>query len=115
MIERHERGTYFHGVVEHGDTLYLSGVVADDFSAPMKVQTTQVLGKIATTLKDHGSDVSKILSATVYISDFEAKAAMNEAWVAFFEPAMLPARATIGVATLGEGVLIEIVVTATRG
>lgn len=114
MIERHGQGTYFHSVVEHGDTLYLSGVVADDFSASMKVQTNQVLDKIGKTLTSVGSDVSKILSATVYISDFDAKDAMNEAWKAWFEPARLPSRATIGVATLGEGVLIEIVVTAAK-
>lgn len=114
MIERSGQGTYFHSVVAHGDTLYLSGVVADDFSAPMDVQTKQVLDKIGETLKGHGSDPSKILSATVYISDFAQKAAMNEAWQAWFTPAQLPARATVGVASLGEGVLVEISVIAGR-
>ncbi len=114
MIERHGRGTFYHSVVAHGDTLYLSGVVADDRTAPMRVQTRQVLEKIRNVLVAHGSDSSKILTATAYITDFAAKDAMNEAWVEWFEPADLPARATIGVATLGEGVLIEVMVTATR-
>jgi 2-iminobutanoate/2-iminopropanoate deaminase len=114
MIERHGRGTFYHSAVAHGDTLYLSGCVAEDRSASMKVQTRQTLDKIARVLAAHGSDASKILSATVYITDFAAKDAMNEAWVEWFEPADLPARATIGVATLGEGVLIEVMVTATR-
>src|SRR5690606_35201183 len=112
MIERSGQGTYFHSVVQHGDTLYLSGVVADDLSATMKVQTKQVLDKISETLKAHGSDASKILSAMVYISDFEQKGAMNEAWQKWFPPSQLPARATVGVASLGEGVLVEIVVVA---
>lgn len=114
MIERHGQSTYLHSVVENDGTLYLSGVVADDFSASMNVQTKQVLDKIGKTLTDVGSDASKILSATVYISDFAVKDAMNEAWNAWFAPERLPARATIGVASLGEGVLIEIVVIATR-
>lgn len=114
MIERHGQGTYFHSVVEHDGTLYLSGLVADDLSAPLKVQTEQVLRKIGTVLAGVGSDPSKILAATIYITDMDQKAAMNEAWKAWFDPAHLPARATIGVASLGEGVLIEVVVTAGR-
>lgn len=37
---------------------------------------------------------------------------MNEAWLACFAADDLPWRATIGVAELGEGVLIEVVATA---
>ena len=114
MIERNGRGTYYHSAVEHEGTLYLSGVVANDFSGSMGEQTTQALDNLAKVLASVGSDASKILSATIYISDFEAKGEMNEAWQAWFAPENLPARATIGVATLGAGVLIEIVVTAGR-
>lgn len=114
MIERKGRGTYFHSAVAHGNTLYLSGCVAEDRSAPMKEQTRQALDKIGRVLAEHGTDASKILSATVYITDFAAKGAMNEAWVEWCPAADLPARATIGVATLGEGVLIEIMVIAAR-
>ena len=35
--------------------------------------------------------------------------AMNRVWQAFFEPAHLPTRATIGVADLGPGVRLELV------
>jgi hypothetical protein len=40
--------------------------------------------------------------------------AMNRAWQEFFDPSHLPARATIGVADLGPGVLIEMVATLGR-
>jgi enamine deaminase RidA (YjgF/YER057c/UK114 family) len=73
-------------VVKQGSTLYLSGVVADDLSAPMAGQTKQVLDKIAKLLEGAGSDVSKILSATVYLADFGAKDAMNDVWQAWFAP-----------------------------
>lgn len=104
--------TYFHEAVAHGGTLYLSGVVAEDRTAPMKAQTTQALTAARKLLDKHGSSVSKVLTATVYITDFAAKDEMNEAWVEFFSPDQLPTRATLGVADLGEGVLIEIVLTA---
>lgn len=114
MIERHGRGTYYHSVVEHDGTLYLSGVVPNDLAASMEVQTKQVLEKIGKALADVGCDASKILSATVYISDFDQKDAMNEAWKAWFASEGLPARTTVGVASLGEGVLVEISMIAAR-
>lgn len=112
MISRIGAGTHFHAAVRHGDTLHLSGVVAADLTAPMRVQTEQVLDRIREVLTRCGSDASKILSATVYLSDFAAKEEMNAAWRAWFDSAHLPARATVGVATLGPGVLIEVSVVA---
>lgn len=114
MIERYGQGKYYHSAVGYGDTLYLSGAVADDLTAPMAEQTRQVLDKLAATLAKHGSDPSKILSATVFLADFAGKDAMNEAWVHWFKPEHLPARATVGVATLGPGVLIEVMLIAAR-
>ncbi len=114
MITRHGQGKFYHSVVAHGDTLYLSGVIADDLSAPMADQTRQVLDKIARTLAEHGSSAHNILSATIYLADFSGKDAMNTVWAEWFDPSDLPARATVGVATLGTGVLIEISVTAAK-
>ena len=114
MITRYGQGKFYHSAVAHGDTLYLSGVIADDLSAPMAEQTRQVLEKIARTLGEHGSSAHNILSAMIYLADFSGKDAMNAVWAEWFEPADLPARATVGVATLGKGVLIEISVVAAK-
>ena len=46
--------------------------------------------------------------------DMDNKDQMNDAWVAFFPAGSLPARATVGVASLGDGVLIEVSCVATR-
>ncbi len=54
------------------------------------------------------------LATMIYITDFSQKDGMNEAWLSWLPAEHLPTRATIGVADLGEGVLIEIVVTAAR-
>ena len=112
MIERHLRTPIMHRVVAHGGVLHLGGVVAAERSASMKGQTEQVLARIGALLGEAGSDKGKVLSATIYITDMALKDEMNEAWTAWFEPADLPSRATIGVADLGPKVLIEVVVTA---
>ena len=55
-----------------------------------------------------------LLTAMIYISDFSQKEGMNEAWLEWLPGELLPTRATIGVADLGENVLIEVVVSAAK-
>lgn len=112
MIRRHIQTKIMHRAVEHGGVLYLGGITADDLSQDMKGQTTQICEKITTLLKEVGSSKEKLLSASIYITDFAQKDGMNEAWLACFAADDLPSRATIGVAELGKGVLIEVVATA---
>ena len=114
MMQRHEPTPYFHRAIEANGVLYLSGVTADDRSASLKSQTTQVLRKIENLLQSLGSDMSDLLTAAVYITAMDRKAEMNEAWTEFFAPETMPTRATIGVASLGEGILNEVVCTAVR-
>ncbi len=53
------------GAVVHGNTVYVSGQVASDFSAPLKEQMEQTLTKVETLLAEAGTDKSKLLSAQV--------------------------------------------------
>ncbi len=112
MVTRHMQTPIMHRAVEHGGTVYLAGVVADDMTLSMKGQTAQTLAKIEKLLAEVGSSKKKLLAATLFITDMGQKEAMNEAWNELLAPEDKPARATIGVADLGKGVLIEIVVTA---
>lgn len=114
MVTRHMQTPIMHRAVEQAGTVYLAGVVADDFSLTMKGQTAQTLAKIEKLLGEVGSSKKQLLAATLYITDMSQKDAMNEAWNEWLAPADKPARATIGVADLGKGVLIEIVVTAAK-
>lgn len=114
MITRHFPTKIMHRAVEHDGVLHLSGVIADDLSKDMQGQAEEVFRKIETILRDLGSSKEKLLSATVYISDFSQKDGMNEAWFRWLPGEHLPARATIGVAELGKGVLIEVVACAAR-
>ncbi|XHE16825.1 RidA family protein (plasmid) [Agrobacterium deltaense] len=112
MINRHFPTRINHRVVEHGGVLYFGGLIADDLLKDMKGQTEEICGKIEALLAKLGSSKQKLLTAMIYISDFSQKEKMNDAWLAWLPGEDLPTRATIGVAELGERVLIEVVVSA---
>lgn len=113
VIVRREKTKIMHRVVEHSGVVYLGGVIADEVNGTsMRDQAAEVCGKIEKLLSDAGSDKSKLLSATVFITDMSQKAEMNDVWTSWLPAEDLPCRATIGVSDLGQNVLIEIVVTA---
>jgi enamine deaminase RidA (YjgF/YER057c/UK114 family) len=113
MIKRVGNYDVLHEVVEHNGVLYIGGIVADDPTLGMADQTTQALTALARLLEENGSGVDRILQILVFITDMKLKPEMNRAWKAFFNnPDHLPARATLGISSFEEGVLIEIVTTA---
>ncbi|ESW95663.1 endoribonuclease L-PSP [Mesorhizobium sp. LSJC268A00] len=112
MTERLLRAPSLHRVVKHNGIAYIGGIVADDDSQDMGGQTREVLAKLDTYLKEAKSDRSKLLSATIFITDMNVKPDMDAVWKEWFAPDELPARATIGVADLGERTLIELIATA---
>ena len=99
--------------VEYNGMVFLSGIVADDKTLPMKQQTEQVLAKIDAVLASSGTDKSRILSSVVYLADMSKKNDMNEAWMAWIDADNPPARAAVGTA-LTPGTLVEIMVCAAK-
>jgi enamine deaminase RidA (YjgF/YER057c/UK114 family) len=112
-IERINPREWNCSAVVHDNVVYLSGIVADDKSLPMKGQTEQVLRKIDAVLEKAGTHKSRILTATVYMADASLKDQMNEAWMAWVDRTNLPARAAVG-AVLTPGTLVEIMVCAAK-
>ncbi len=110
-ITRKLRTPIQHRVVRHGDTIYIGGAIADDTSKSMGEQTKNILEKFETYLHEGGSDRHNVLTASIFVTDLSKKKEMDEVWTAFFGD-HLPARATVGVADLGGGALIEVVMTA---
>lgn len=104
-----------HEAVEHNGVLYIGGIVPEDTSLDMTGQANDVLRQLAQLLKTLGSDLSKVLQVTIYMTDLKEKAEFNAAWKAHFAEAHLPARAAIGVADLGPGVKLEMTAIAARG
>jgi enamine deaminase RidA (YjgF/YER057c/UK114 family) len=98
--------------VVHGDTVYVASQTASDQSAGLRGQTEQVLGKIDALLAAAGTDKSKLLSATVYLSDMRHFDEMNAAWEAWVDKTNLPTRATVEARLAAPQILVEIVVIA---
>ena len=104
-IKRLEPGKRMSEAVVYNHVAYLAGQIPEDTSKGPADQTRQVLASI-------GSDKSKLLSATVYLSNIGNFAAMNEAWDAWVSPGNPPARATVEARLASPDILVEIVVTA---
>ncbi len=113
-IKRTEVGPIMSRIVEHGGVVYLCGLTADDRAADIKGQTKEILGKIEALLTRAGSGKSKLLTATIYLSDMSTKAAMNEVWQAWIDPANPPTRACVGTVLGTSDTLIEIVASAAK-
>ena len=111
-INRHNAGPRMSAAVVHNNTAYLAGQVASDASAGTKEQTQQVLEKIDKLLASVGSDKTKLLSATVFISNMATFSEMNEAWDAWVAPGQTPARATVEARLAQPKFLVEIMVIA---
>jgi enamine deaminase RidA (YjgF/YER057c/UK114 family) len=103
-----------HEVVEHNGVLYFGGIVSEDTSLDMAGQAQDVLGQLSRMLTSLGSDLSKVLQVTNFVTNLSERPALNTVWKSHFPEAHLPARATIGVADLGPGVKLEMTVIATR-
>ncbi|MCG7601134.1 RidA family protein [Halomonas sp. McH1-25] len=114
MIQRYIRTPIMHRAVEANGFVFFGGIIADDLTLDMAGQTKQVLDKLETYLAESGTDKKNIVSATAYVSDLGLKKGMNDVWTGWFAPENLPSRATLGVADLGENVLLELVVTAVK-
>lgn len=113
MVTRIEKTKIMHRAVEHNGIVFLGGIIADDVDTGMYGQTQQICRKLDAVLAQAGTDRTKLLSAQLFITRMAAKEEMNAAWLEWLDGNDLPARATIGVADLGDPrILIEVVVTA---
>ena len=74
-------------------------------------KTKSALAHIDATLREAGTDKSRILTAIVYIADMARKPEMNRAWDEWADRNSPPMRACLAVTLEGE-TLVEIVVTA---
>src|ERR1700704_5896966 len=93
-IQRFDTGPRMSQVVVHGDTVYLAGVVANKAAGEsVTKQTHEVLSIIDSHLAKAGSDKSKVLAATIYLTDMKTFAEMNAVWDGWVSAGNTPARA----------------------
>lgn len=113
-ITRHDPGPILSLAAEHGDTVYLAGIVAKNLKNDVKGQTEEVLAEIDRLLAKCGSSKSKILQATIWVPDIRLRGPMNEVWSKWADPKNLPCRACIEAKLADPAALVEIMVTAAK-
>jgi 2-iminobutanoate/2-iminopropanoate deaminase len=109
-------GPYSQAVIA-GNMLFVSGQIAlhptngelvnDDIEA----ETKQVMENIKSILHNAGSDFSKVIKCTIFITDMANFVRINKVYGAYFERDF-PARETVEVSRLPKDVNVEISVIA---
>ena len=95
-IARINPGPRLSDVTIFNRVAYLAGQVPEDASLPVREQTRSVLAQIDRLLAEAGSDKTRVLSATIYLSSMGDFAAMNEVWDGWVgTDSRSPARATV--------------------
>jgi enamine deaminase RidA (YjgF/YER057c/UK114 family) len=114
-VERHDVGARMSKAVEHGDTVYLAGIVADAAKGKSTAeQTKDILAQIDGFLKKAGTDKSRLLSANIWITDMANFAEMNAVWDGWVSPGNTPARATVEAKLAAPDYKVEIMVVAAK-
>ena len=81
-------------------------------SGSIAEETKRCVQNLEAVLKEAGTDLDNVVKTTIYVTNMDDFAEVNEAYASFFssEP---PARATVGVAALPKGARVEIECIAT--
>jgi len=96
-----------------GNMLFVSGQLGIDpatgnfVSGGIKEQTEQVFKNIKAILKEAGASLENVVKTTVFLSDMDYFAAMNEVYGSEFS-APYPARSAVAAKTLPKNGLVEI-------
>ena len=112
-IQRIDGNSRMSKVVVHGDTVYLSGLIADkSLTQGVAEQTREILSFIDAFLAKAGTDKSKLLTATIWLSDIRTVDEMNKVWDAWVAPGNPPCRACVESKLASPQYTVEIMVTA---
>lgn len=99
--------------IRAGNIIYTSGQIALDTATGSMVegdfaaQARRVFENLKAVLAAGGTSFSKVIKATVYLTDLANFVTLNEIYASYFGDTK-PARTTVGVAQLPKGGLVEI-------
>lgn len=111
-ITRLDPNTRRARAVVHGNTVYLAGQTASDHTLDIAGQTQQVLAKVDEMLEAAGTDKSRLLSVTIWLSTMKNFDAMNAVYDAWTVPGHVPARACGAMELVRPAILVEIMAIA---
>ena len=99
--------------IQAGNTLYCSGQIplvpetGEIVSGGVAEQTAQVMENMSQLLDAAGFSLAMVVKTTIYLQDLGHFAIVNDIYGRYF-PGTAPARATVQVAALPKGALVEI-------
>jgi 2-iminobutanoate/2-iminopropanoate deaminase len=112
-------GPYSQAIAS-GDLIFCSGQIPLDprtgemvGPGDVRAQTKRVMENLAAVLEAAGSSLADVVKTTIYLTDLGDFANVNEVYAGFFHTDP-PARATVQVAGLPRGSLVEIDAIARR-
>ncbi len=111
-------GPYSQGILV-GNTLYCSGQIAIDpksgsmITGSIVEEAERVLENVGAVLRAVGMDYENVVRCTVYLTDINAYAQVNEVYARYFNEAP-PAREAVQVAALPRSARLEIACIAVR-
>jgi 2-iminobutanoate/2-iminopropanoate deaminase len=109
----------YNQAIMTGDMLFISGQVAlvpatgELANADLTEETHQVMKNLQAILTEAGMDFSHIVKTTIFLSDMNLFAAVNEIYGSYFT-ADYPARETVAVKGLPKNVNVEISMIASK-
>ena len=111
-LQRYGTTERFSDIVVHNGTLY-TVEVPTSIDTNIETQTSEVLGSLERLLVQAGSDKSRIIMETVYLTDMADYEGMNAVWGNWLPKGAAPCRACVQVVSLAnEGWRVEIALTA---
>lgn len=104
-------GPYSHAVSANG-FLFVSGQLpinpaTGEVPADIQSQTRQVMDNLMAIVKSAGLGPDDIVRATIYLTDMNDFATVNEIYASYFNDTF-PARATLGISALAKGAIVEV-------
>lgn|SRR5690606_36063402 len=112
-------GPYNQAVLS-GDTLYTSGQIALDpktmqlVMGDIQTETKQVMENLKAVLIAADMTFENVVKTSIFISDMNNFAQINDVYAAYFDSETAPARETVEVANLPKFVNVEISMIAVR-
>jgi len=103
----YSQAVVYNGLVFVSGQLAINPLTGERLTGSIEEQTEQCLKNIAEILKAAGSDLSRLLKVTAYISDIELWGAVNAVYAGIMGDNR-PARAVVPVKDLHYGFKIEI-------
>jgi enamine deaminase RidA (YjgF/YER057c/UK114 family) len=111
-IRRINPGKRWSDITVYNGIAHFVEVPDTDLSADITGQVQQILTQAAISLGKVGSDKTRILSVTIYLTDLANLPGLNKVWDNWFEEGTAPSRACVQAQLANPGFLVEMAFVA---